>query len=172
VTSIPFGVFGLAVMGQNLARNVASRGVSVAVYNRTAARTHRMLEEHGAEATFAPSYDVPSFVASIARPRAILIMVKAGAPVDEAIAELRPHLAEDDIVIDGGNSYFGDTRRRAAELRHVREVGQPHPRAYAVQQRQIAIDDAVHQLGDDEVANPSHEVVPRRESGAEGRQPR
>jgi len=116
MTSIPFGVFGLAVMGQNLARNVASRGVSVAVYNRTAARTQRMLQEHGAEATFAPSYDVASFVASIARPRAILIMVKAGAPVDEAIAELRPHLAEDDIVIDGGNSYFGDTRRRAAEL--------------------------------------------------------
>jgi 6-phosphogluconate dehydrogenase len=116
MTSIPFGVFGLAVMGQNLARNVASRGVSVAVYNRTATRTHRMLEEHGAEATFVPGYDVASFVASIARPRAILIMVKAGAPVDEAIAELRPHLTEDDIVIDGGNSYFGDTRRRAAEL--------------------------------------------------------
>jgi 6-phosphogluconate dehydrogenase len=116
VTSVPFGVFGLAVMGQNLARNVASRGVSVAVYNRTATRTRRMLEEHGAEASFVPSYDVASFVASIERPRAILIMVKAGAPVDEAIAELRPHLAEGDIVIDGGNSYFGDTRRRAGAL--------------------------------------------------------
>jgi 6-phosphogluconate dehydrogenase len=116
VTPIPFGVFGLAVMGQNLARNVASRGVSVAVYNRTPTRTRRMLEEHGAEGRFVPSYDVPSFVASIDRPRAILIMVKAGPPVDEAIAELRPHLAEGDIVIDGGNSYFGDTRRRSAEL--------------------------------------------------------
>jgi 6-phosphogluconate dehydrogenase len=63
-----------------------------------------------------PGYDVAAFVASIARPRAVLIMVKAGTPVDEAIAELRPHLAEDDIVIDGGNSYFGDTRRRAADL--------------------------------------------------------
>jgi 6-phosphogluconate dehydrogenase len=116
VTSVPFGVFGLAVMGQNLARNVASRGVSVAVYNRTAARTRRMLEEHGSEGTFVPSYDVGAFAASIERPRAILVMVKAGQPVDEAIAELRPHLAEGDIVIDGGNSYFGDTRRRAAEL--------------------------------------------------------
>ena len=103
-------------MGQNLARNVASRGVSVAVYNRTAARTQRMMAEHGAEATFVPSYDVPSFVASIDRPRTILVMVKAGQPVDEAIAELRPHLAGGDILIDGGNSYFGDTRRRTAEL--------------------------------------------------------
>ena len=116
MTSIPFGVFGLAVMGQNLARNVASRGVSVAVYNRTPARTQNMLEQHGTEGTFVPAFDVASFVASIERPRAILIMVKAGAPVDAAIAELRPHLADGDIVIDGGNSYFADTRRRAAEL--------------------------------------------------------
>jgi len=116
MSSIPFGVFGLAVMGQNLARNVASHGVSVAVYNRTPARTRRMMEEHGAEGTFAPGYDVASFVASIERPRTVLLMVKAGQPVDEAIAELRPHLADGDIVVDGGNSYFGDTRRRAAEL--------------------------------------------------------
>jgi 6-phosphogluconate dehydrogenase len=109
-------VFGLAVMGQNLARNVASRGVSVAVYNRTAARTHRLLDEHGAGGSFIPSYDVASFVASIERPRAILIMVKAGPAVDETIAELGPHLDRGDIVIDGGNSYFGDTRRRAAAL--------------------------------------------------------
>ncbi len=116
MTPVPFGVFGLAVMGQNLARNVASHGVSVAVYNRTPARTRQMLEDHGGEASFVPSYDVGSFVASIERPRAILVMVKAGAPVDDAIAQLRPHLAEGDIVIDGGNSYFGDTRRRAADL--------------------------------------------------------
>jgi 6-phosphogluconate dehydrogenase len=116
VTSVPFGVFGLAVMGQNLARNVASRGVSVAVYNRTASRTQRMMAEHGPEADFVPSYQVGQFVASIERPRTILIMVKAGSPVDDAIGELRPHLAAGDIVIDGGNSYFGDTRRRAAEI--------------------------------------------------------
>jgi len=119
VTHTRFGVFGLAVMGQNLARNVASRGVSVAVYNRTQARTRRMMDEHGGEATFVPSFDVASFVSSIGRPRTILIMVKAGPPVDEAIAELRPHLAEGDIVIDGGNSYFGDTRRRSAELENA-----------------------------------------------------
>jgi 6-phosphogluconate dehydrogenase len=109
-------VFGLAVMGQNLARNVASRGVSVAVYNRTPARTQRMMAEHGSEGEFVPSYDVASFVASIQRPRTILVMVKAGTPVDEAFAQLRPHLDPDDILIDGGNSYFGDTRRRTVEL--------------------------------------------------------
>ena len=109
-------MFGLAVMGQNLARNVASRGVSVAVYNRTRTRTERMMSEHGGEGEFVPSFDVASFVASIDRPRMILVMVKAGPPVDDAICELRPHLSPDDIVIDGGNSYFKDTRRRSAEL--------------------------------------------------------
>jgi 6-phosphogluconate dehydrogenase len=116
MTTARFGVFGLAVMGQNLARNVASRGVPVAVYNRTPARTERMMAEFGREGRFVPAFDVASFAASLERPRAILVMVKAGQPVDEAIAELRPHLAPDDIVIDGGNSHFADTRQRAAEL--------------------------------------------------------
>ena len=116
MSSTPFGVFGLAVMGQNLARNVASRGVSVAVYNRTPSRTQRMMTDHGSEATFVPSYDVASFVQSIDRPRTVLVMVKAGSPVDGAIGELRPHLEDGDILIDGGNSYFRDTRRRTAEL--------------------------------------------------------
>jgi 6-phosphogluconate dehydrogenase len=116
MTSTSFGVFGLAVMGQNLARNVASRGVSVAVYNRTPTRTRRMMEEHGSEGRFVPAYDIPSFAASIERPRTILIMVKAGPPVDEAIAQLRPHLDPGDIVIDGGNSHYRDTQRRAADL--------------------------------------------------------
>jgi 6-phosphogluconate dehydrogenase len=111
-----FGVFGLAVMGQNLARNLASRGVPVALYNRTAARTERMIAEHGTEGDFSPTFDVASLVAAIERPRPILMMVKAGEAVDEAIAELEPHLAPGDILIDGGNSYFGDTRRRAREV--------------------------------------------------------
>jgi 6-phosphogluconate dehydrogenase len=111
-----FGVMGLAVMGANLARNVASRGVPVAVYNRTAARTDAFIAEHGSEATFTPAHSVPDFVAAIERPRAILVMVKAGSPVDEAIAEISPHLEEGDILIDGGNSFFEDTRRRCREL--------------------------------------------------------
>ncbi|MBO0690708.1 MAG: NADP-dependent phosphogluconate dehydrogenase [Candidatus Dormibacteraeota bacterium] len=111
-----FGVFGLATMGQNLARNIASRGTPVALYNRTAARTDTMMREHGSEGEFVPSHDVGAFVESIERPRAIMLMVKAGEPVDEAIAELRPHLAEGDLLIDGGNSFFQDTRRRAREV--------------------------------------------------------
>jgi 6-phosphogluconate dehydrogenase len=111
-----FGVFGLAVMGQNLARNVAARGAPVAVYNRTPARTERMMAEHGGEGRFLPATDLGAFVRSIERPRKILIMVKAGPPVDEAIGHLREHVEQGDILIDGGNSYFMDTRRRSAEL--------------------------------------------------------
>ena len=111
-----FGVFGLATMGQNLARNIASRGIPVALYNRTATRTDTMMREHGSEGEFVPSHDVGAFVESIERPRAVMLMVKAGEPVDEAIAELRPHLAEGDLLIDGGNSFFQDTRRRAREV--------------------------------------------------------
>jgi 6-phosphogluconate dehydrogenase len=103
-------------MGQNLARNIASQGIPVAVYNRTPTRTERMIAEHGSEAEFVPAYDVPSFVAALERPRTVLLMVKAGAPVDEAIAALRPHLEPGDIVIDGGNSFYRDTRRRFADL--------------------------------------------------------
>jgi 6-phosphogluconate dehydrogenase len=111
-----FGVMGLAVMGANLARNVASHGIPVAVYNRTAARTDRFMADHGAEGDFTPAHSVAELVAAVERPRAILVMVKAGAPVDEAIQEISPHLEPGDLLIDGGNSFFGDTRRRFAEV--------------------------------------------------------
>jgi 6-phosphogluconate dehydrogenase len=111
------GVYGLAVMGQNLARNVASRGMPVAVYNRTAARTERLLAEHGTDGTFLAARDVRELVSLIEPPRPILVMVRAGAGVDEAIEGLLPHLTRGDIIIDGGNSHFGDTRRREGELR-------------------------------------------------------
>ncbi len=111
-----FGVTGLAVMGQNLARNVASRGISVALHNRSGERTARFIEEFGAEGQFTATQSIADFVTAIARPRPILIMVKAGQPVDDVIAEIRPHLEPGDILIDGGNSYFQDTRRRAREL--------------------------------------------------------
>ncbi len=111
-----FGVFGLAVMGANLARNIASRGFPVAVYNRTTARTEEFMADFGAEGEFTPSRDVAGFVASLERPRAVLLMVKAGAPVDAAITEVAGHLDRGDILIDGGNSHFQDTRQRSAEL--------------------------------------------------------
>src|SRR6185312_7557442 len=83
-----FGVTGLAVMGQNLARNVARHGIPVAVHNRTAERTDRFVAEFGGEGTFTPTHGIAEFVGAIARPRPILIMVKAGQPVDDVIAEL------------------------------------------------------------------------------------
>jgi len=106
------GVMGLAVMGANLARNAARKGFGVAVYNRHGGRTDELIENYGSEGRFTPSKAVADFVASIARPRPIIIMVKAGKPVDEVIEELIPHLDEGDIIIDGGNSLFTDTNRR------------------------------------------------------------
>jgi 6-phosphogluconate dehydrogenase len=110
------GVTGLAVMGANLARNIARRGITVAVHNRTNAKTDEFVKEYGSEGTFVAARDVSGFVASIKRPRAILMMVKAGKPVDDVIAELLPHLDPGDILIDGGNSYFADTRRRTQDV--------------------------------------------------------
>jgi 6-phosphogluconate dehydrogenase len=110
------GVTGLAVMGANLARNIARRGITVAVHNRTNAKTDEFLTQFGSEGHFVAGHDVPAFVAAIKRPRAILMMVKAGKPVDDVIAELLPHLDGGDILIDGGNSYFADTRRRTQEV--------------------------------------------------------
>ena len=111
-----FGLIGLAVMGQNLARNIARHGIPIAVYNRTGSKTDRFIEEHGSEGDFTAATTIPALVAAIERPRPIMLMVKAGSPVDEAIAELLPHLDRGDIVIDGGNSLFSDTQRRFREL--------------------------------------------------------
>src|SRR6266581_4501670 len=111
------GVTGLAVMGRNLARNLARHGYRVALHNRTAERTRSLVAEHGQEGTFVPSESTKDFVASLERPRAIIIMVKAGEPTDAVIGELVPLLDEGDIVIDCGNAHYADTRRRERELR-------------------------------------------------------
>ncbi len=111
------GVIGLAVMGANLARNAARKGFGVALYNRHGGRTDTLMSEFGHEGRFTPSKDIAGFVASLAKPRAMIIMVKAGKPVDDVIAELLPHLDEGDIVIDGGNSLFSDSDRRYAALK-------------------------------------------------------
>ena len=119
------GVMGLAVMGANLARNAAHHGFGVAVFNRNHERTDELMAQHGGEGRFFPAKTLPEFIASIAKPRPILIMVKAGKPVDEVIDELLPHLDEGDIIIDGGNSLFTDTARRyeACEAKKIRFVG-------------------------------------------------
>jgi len=111
-----FGLTGLAVMGQNLARNVAHKGFPIAVHNRTTEKTTKFMEEHGHEGAFTGSTDTASFVAALESPRAIMIMVKAGQPVDDVIAELKPLLNKGDLLIDGGNSLFTDTERRSKAL--------------------------------------------------------
>src|SRR6201991_1761116 len=110
------GVTGLAVMGANLARNIARRGVPVAVHNRTASKTRDFLDEFSSEGDFTGSESMEEFVAALERPRRIIVMVKAGKPVDGVIADLVPLLDKDDIIIDAGNSHYTDTRRRESEL--------------------------------------------------------
>ncbi|MDT0120352.1 NADP-dependent phosphogluconate dehydrogenase [Kocuria marina subsp. indica] len=109
------GVTGLAVMGANLARNFAHHGYTVALHNRSEGKTTALMEEHGSEGNFIPTETMEELVDSLEKPRRVLIMVKAGAPVDSVIEQLTPLLDEGDIIIDGGNSYFQDTRRRERE---------------------------------------------------------
>ncbi len=111
-----FGVTGLAVMGANLARNVASRGIPVAIHNRTQSKADDLYAEHGKDGPLTLTHSVEEFVAAIERPRPILIMVQAGKPVDAVIAGLEPYLDPGDILIDGGNSLFTDTQRRTRDL--------------------------------------------------------
>ena len=110
-----FGVVGLAVMGRNLALNVESRGYTVAVYNRSSARTEDLVQTHS-DKKFVPGYTVEEFVKSIKAPRRILLMVKAGAGTDAVIEELLPFLEKGDILIDGGNTFSEDTMRRSEKL--------------------------------------------------------
>ncbi len=110
------GVTGLAVMGSNLARNFARNGFVTAVHNRTSAKTKALIAEHGGDGTFVPSDTTADFVASLAPPRKIMIMVKAGAPTDAVIDELAGLVEPGDIIIDGGNAKFADTIRRQEAL--------------------------------------------------------
>jgi len=110
------GVIGLAVMGQNLARNIASKGFPVAVYNRTWARTDELISQFGSDGAFSAAKTLPELVAALQRPRAIILMVQAGKAVDAVIQDLIPLLEPGDIIIDGGNSYFPDTERRFKEV--------------------------------------------------------
>ncbi|MET9802504.1 NADP-dependent phosphogluconate dehydrogenase [Streptomyces sp. NPDC006368] len=111
------GVTGLAVMGRNLARNFARNGFTVAVHNRTFARTEALVEEFGGEGTFVAAKSAEEFVAALERPRRLVIMVKAGEPTDAVIEEFAPLLEPGDVIIDGGNAHVADTRRREKELR-------------------------------------------------------
>ncbi|MGF1512751.1 MAG: NADP-dependent phosphogluconate dehydrogenase [Elainellaceae cyanobacterium] len=111
-----FGLIGLAVMGENLALNVERNGFPVAVYNRTAEKTERFMAERAEGKNIKATYSLEDFVKSLERPRRILVMVKAGGPVDAVIDQLKPLLQEDDMIIDGGNSLYEDTERRVKDL--------------------------------------------------------
>ncbi|TYC99487.1 NADP-dependent phosphogluconate dehydrogenase [Arthrobacter echini] len=114
--SAQIGVTGLAVMGANLARNLARNGYTVALHNRSTEKTDALLADHGDEGDFVRTETLQELVDSLEKPRRVLIMVKAGAPVDSVIDQLTPLLEPGDIVIDGGNSHFEHTRRREAAL--------------------------------------------------------
>lgn len=111
-----FGLIGLAVMGENLALNVERNGFPVTVYNRSPDKTERFMAERAQGKNIKAAYSLEDFVESLERPRRILVMVKAGGPVDAVIDQLKPLLQEDDMIIDGGNSLYEDTERRVKDL--------------------------------------------------------
>ena len=108
-------VVGMAVMGRNLALNIESRGFTVAVHNRTARTLEAFVNGEGAGKRLLPCVTLPELVAALSRPRRILLMVQAGAPVDAVLGELQPLLDPGDAILDGGNSFFADTIRRCRE---------------------------------------------------------
>ncbi len=111
-----FGLIGLAVMGQNLVLNIEEKGFSVAVFNRTAARTEEFMAGEAKGKKIVPTYTIEEFMASLKKPRRIMLMVKAGSPVDEFIQLVLPHMEKGDLLLDGGNSFFQDTIRRNKTL--------------------------------------------------------
>ena len=111
------GVVGLAVMGSNIARNFASKGHTVAVYNRTTAKTTAFMDEFGTSGDFIAAETIEEFVATLERPRRALIMVQAGRATDAVISQLADAMEPGDIIIDGGNALYTDTIRREKELR-------------------------------------------------------
>lgn len=111
-----FGLIGLAVMGENLALNVESRGYHVAVTNRTASKVDAFISGRAAGKQFVGCYSLEELVANLAAPRKVMLMVKAGPAVDALINELIPLLSPGDIIIDGGNTHFSDTERRTKEV--------------------------------------------------------
>ena len=110
------GLIGLAVMGENLVLNMESKGFSVSVFNRTTEKTDRFMAGRAKGRNIRGFGELTGFVASLEKPRKVMLLVKAGAPVDAFIEKLVPHLSKGDIIMDGGNSHFPDTIRRAKAL--------------------------------------------------------
>ncbi len=110
------GIVGLGTMGENLALNIESKGFPVAVFNRTPERVTKFIQTYGKGRSISPATSIQEFTEALEAPRVILVMVKAGPSVDEVVMQLTSHLAEGDVLIDGGNSHFRDTERRIKEL--------------------------------------------------------
>ncbi len=110
------GLIGLAVMGENLVLNIESRGFTVAVFNRTVEKVDRFVGSRAKGKNIIGTHSIDEFISSLKSPRKIMLMVKAGKPVDEFIELLIPHLGKGDIIIDGGNSHYPDTIRRTRYL--------------------------------------------------------
>ncbi len=111
-----FGVIGLAVMGENIALNIERNGFPIAVYNRSREKTDAFMKNRAQGKNAVATYSLEEFVQALERPRRILVMVKAGGPVDAVINQLKPLLDPDDMIIDGGNSLYDDTERRVKDL--------------------------------------------------------
>nr|MDD3720550.1 NADP-dependent phosphogluconate dehydrogenase [Candidatus Gracilibacteria bacterium] len=111
------GLIGLAVMGENLARNIANNGYKISVYNRTTEKTKEFIEK-GYSKNLIGTYSIKDFVESLESPKKIIIMVKAGNPVDQVINEIKHFLNKGDIIIDTGNSFYKDSKRRYEELKN------------------------------------------------------
>ena len=111
-TSADFGLIGLAVMGENLALNIESRGYKVAVFNRTTEKVDEFIAGKGAGKNFIGCHSIDELVKKVKKPRKIMMMVKAGQPVDDLIEQLLPHLTKGDVIIDGGNEHYTNTERR------------------------------------------------------------
>ena len=113
------GLIGLAVMGENLVLNMENNGYTVAVYNRTVEKVDKFVNGRGKGKNFIGSHDIGEFVKSLESPRKVMMLVKAGKPVDSIIEQLIPHLEKGDIIIDGGNSNFHDTIRRTEYVENL-----------------------------------------------------
>jgi 6-phosphogluconate dehydrogenase len=125
MAKMDIGLIGLAVMGENLILNMESKGFGVAVYNRTVEKVDRFMEGRGKGKNFTGCHSIEELTANLEKPRKVMLLVKAGKPVDDFIEQLIPHLEGGDIIIDGGNSHFPDTIRRTqyVEGKGLRYIG-------------------------------------------------
>ncbi len=125
MAEMDIGLIGLAVMGENLVLNMESKGFGVAVFNRTVEKVDKFVQGRGANKNIVGCHSIKDLCANLKRPRKVMLLVKAGAAVDDFIEQLLPHLEPDDIVIDGGNSHFPDTIRRTeyVESKGFRYIG-------------------------------------------------